>query len=109
MQYQISNRMSGADLGTWEAGSAREAMDQLAQDAGYADAIAVSAATAEGELCDYETGNRLRPATAAEYEASLRAAELDCGRGAIEVDGQTCYVDGPEVGHDLMVRPVDDD
>lgn len=49
-------------------------------------------------LMNYETGSFIREATADETAASLRAAELDGGVGAItvEIDGEatTCYVIG---------------
>ena len=47
-----------------------------------------------GTLCDYRTGEQIRPATAAELTASLDAARHDGGSGVIEVDGRSCYVDG---------------
>lgn len=46
-----------------------------------------------GDLCDLNTTERLRPATRDELIASLEAAELDGGAGAIKVDGRTCYVE----------------
>lgn len=45
-----------------------------------------------GALTDYATGESIRPATAEERKASLAAAELDNGVGAIKVDGRTVYV-----------------
>lgn len=45
-------------------------------------------------LCNYKTGETIRKATREEYEASVAAAESDGGRGAIEVDGVACYVEG---------------
>lgn len=46
-----------------------------------------------GALCDYETAETLRPATAEEAIESARAAEDDGGRGVIDVDGRRCYVE----------------
>jgi len=45
-------------------------------------------------LCNYTTGNVIRTATATEYRASLEAARVDGGAGVIEVDGESCYVEG---------------
>lgn len=47
-----------------------------------------------GHLVDYRTGETIRPATEEERKASLAAAEQDGGRGVIEVDGRSVYVDG---------------
>lgn len=38
-----------------------------------------------GDLHDYDTGDYIRPATAAERDASRRAAECDGGAGVIRV------------------------
>jgi hypothetical protein len=46
--YEITNRVSGAELGTYEADSEEEALDLLAQDAGYADDAAMCAAVPRG-------------------------------------------------------------
>ena len=46
-----------------------------------------------GALCDYDTADTLRPATAEEAIASAEAAEYDGGRGVIDVDGRRCYVE----------------
>ena len=43
-------------------------------------------------LINIDTNETIRAATAAEYAASLEAAEQDGGAGAIEVAGTTCYV-----------------
>lgn len=48
-----------------------------------------------GALCDYDTADTLRPATAEEAFDSATAAEGDGGRGVIDVDGRRCYVDPP--------------
>ena len=45
-------------------------------------------------LVNYNTTAILRPATLAEYKASLDAATRDGGAGVIEVDGVSCYVEG---------------
>lgn len=45
-------------------------------------------------LYDYRTGEYLRPATADELRRSVEAADRDGGRGVIEVDGRTVYVEG---------------
>lgn len=42
-------------------------------------------------LYDYDTAERIRPATADELAASIAAAERDGGAGVIEVDGRRCY------------------
>ena len=47
-----------------------------------------------GTLCDYRTGEQIRPATLAELTASMSAAHHDGGAGVIELDGRSCYVDG---------------
>jgi precorrin-6B methylase 2 len=46
-------------------------------------------------LNNYQTGDVIRVATAAEIAASMEAAESDIGggTGAIVVDGVTCYVE----------------
>ena len=46
-----------------------------------------------GNLCDYETAETIRPATAEERAESIDAAQWDGGAGVIEVDGRTCYVE----------------
>jgi len=46
-----------------------------------------------GALCDYDTAETIRPATAEESAASSEAAEADGGRGVIDVDGRRCYVE----------------
>ena len=42
-------------------------------------------------LYDYDTAERIRPATADELAASIAAAERDGGAGVIEIDGRRCY------------------
>ncbi len=44
------------------------------------------------KLMRYEDAIELREATQEELQASLEAAELDGGVGAIDVQGVTCYV-----------------
>jgi hypothetical protein len=46
-----------------------------------------------GNLCDYCTGEIIRPATFGEKEASI-ASFRDGGQGVIRVDGRSCYVEG---------------
>ena len=43
--YQITNTTSGANLGTYAASSAAEALDKMAQDAGYESQAAALAVT----------------------------------------------------------------
>ena len=45
-----------------------------------------------GTLHNLQTGEAIRPATAAEEAASIAAAAKDGGIGAIVVDSVTCYV-----------------
>lgn len=59
--------------------------------------------TAEyGWLCDYETGNPMRPATEAELGESLQAAISDGGAGIIILsNGQAAFVSGePTEAHE---------
>ena len=49
-------------------------------------------ADTHGTLTDYQTGESIRPATAAERAASLAAAKADGGAGVIRVDGRSVYV-----------------
>lgn len=44
-------------------------------------------------LMNYRTGEYLRAATVSEHRASVEAAALDGGVGAILVDGVVCYVE----------------
>ena len=46
-----------------------------------------------GKLCDYKTGETIRDATEDEARESSEQAERDGGRGVINVDGRSCYVD----------------
>ncbi len=46
-----------------------------------------------GRLCDYETGEVIRRATAEEQAESIEAARRDGGAGVIVVDGRRCYVE----------------
>jgi len=43
--FTITNKVSGADLGTYTASSAAEALDLMAQDAGYESQAAALAVT----------------------------------------------------------------
>ena len=45
-----------------------------------------------GTLCDYETGEEIREATAEEQKESTEAADTDGGAGVIRVEGRRCYV-----------------
>lgn len=74
--------------GTWEADQWRNGWDQA-----YSDRPSIARTAPNGTLRDYETGANVRPATAAEQEASRRAAESDGGAGVITVDGRACYVE----------------
>ena len=47
-----------------------------------------------GDLCDYNTGDVIRPATAIEAEESSTQSGDE---GVIVVDSRDCYVDGPVV------------
>lgn len=47
-----------------------------------------------GYLCNYQTGERIRPATDEEQFDSQEAAQYDGGAGVIEVDGVSCFVEG---------------
>jgi hypothetical protein len=63
--------------------------------------------TDTGTLRDYETNDFIRPATSAELEASILAAEGDGGAGVIDVDGRSCWVEGPdmETTQDIATDP----
>lgn len=50
--------------------------------------------TDHGTLCDYATGDKIRPATREEQEESQEQAQHDGGRGVISVGGRSCYVEG---------------
>lgn len=54
-------------------------------------------------LCNYTTGNPIRPATPEEQAASLGASRLDGGAGVILVEGAPCYVEATlsEAARDL--------
>lgn len=47
-----------------------------------------------GYLCNYQTGERIRPATEEELADSEAAAQYDGGAGVIDVDGVSCFVEG---------------
>lgn len=105
--FRVTNTVSGADLGIHVAEDKRDALNVLARAASYEDAIANHVATHEpGDLCDYETAEVIRTASATEWEQSLRAAQMDGGAGVILVDGRRCYAEGPDLGESLSVRPI---
>ncbi len=54
----------------------------------------VDGLTEFGWLMDYATADEIRPATRDELLESLRAAKLDSGAGAFDLDGRTVYVVG---------------
>ena len=54
--------------------------------------MSVSASEISGDLYDYYTGEYMMEATSEECLASLAAAKIDGGVGAIDVEGRTCYV-----------------
>ena len=56
--YEISNTISGADLGGYEAESEEHALDLWAQDAGYA---------------DYAEAQRVAPAKPGEIKVTLQS------------------------------------
>ena len=49
-----------------------------------------------GTLCDYKTGQSIRPATEQEWRDSREAEQSNIGggTGVIEVDGRSVYVEG---------------
>lgn len=49
-----------------------------------------------GTICDYKTGESIRPATEQEWRASreAEASNIGGGTGVIEVNGQSVYVEG---------------
>ena len=47
-----------------------------------------------GVLCDYQTGDDIRPATASELARSIAAEFLDAGLGLFEMGNHTVYVNG---------------
>ena len=71
----------GMDAGAVEAVARRVYLEAIDEDS-----------VASGDLTDYDTGEAIRPATAEERAASIRAAEHDGGAGVIDVDGRRCYV-----------------
>lgn len=69
-----------------------------------ADALATAQYMAQqkafGTLCDYKTGNSIRPASESEWRASREAerSNIGGGTGVIEIDGRSVYVEGgPEL------------
>lgn len=55
--------------------------------------IRVTGGGGYGDLCDYETGDTIRPATPEEHAESRFAARKDGGVGVVVVDGRRCYVE----------------
>ena len=49
--------------------------------------------TSQPVLYDYITGDEIRNATENELRSSVAAASDDGGRGVIDIDGRSCYVD----------------
>lgn len=57
-----------------------------------------------GTLCNYKTGEVIRPATKDEAAASRAAAERDGGAGVIEVDDVSCYVEDGNEDDDMTAE-----
>lgn len=53
----------------------------------------LSKSETHGTLCNYRTGEGIRPATRVERINSISASARDGGAGVIIVDGVACYVD----------------
>ena len=66
----------------------------MVDEAREACAAVIARAADNGCLCDYETGESIRPATADEAAASRATARTDGGAGVIRIDGRRCYVEG---------------
>lgn len=88
---------------TWEVVIGSQGRDEFAQltlDAGqtieesWAEALTQAPGPDWGTLCDYRTGDEIRPATEAEHQDSVEAARFDGGRGVIRLHGRPCYVVG---------------
>jgi hypothetical protein len=57
-----------------------------------------------GDLCDYQTGAYMRPATREQRDASRAAAECDGGAGVILVDERWQVIDADARDADEAVR-----
>lgn len=91
--YRITNAVSGADLGTYEADSEQGALDAMARDAGYADHAAAqeAAPTVAGELAVRELD-----AEEAYWDRQTRLAYQHCAIVWADAPcGPTCPACGP--------------
>lgn len=107
-KYKITNRDTGLTLGVFDAATDVDALEALAREGGYRDAIEAHATIYTGKLHDYATGDELRVATQSEHEMSLRCAHFDGGPGVfMGDDGRRYFVRSPELGHGLRFQRVE--
>ena len=92
-QVQRLLKLDGCDKGYHLANGAGVCVD-CGADARETDRRRMAGEPPLGTVHDYKTGDPIRMATAEELAASQAAAELDGGVGAVEIDGEACYVDG---------------